>query len=232
MTAIDLGGVRLAEDEPTWLHAFPVGEYHHPVHGRLKFTRARLERLAEGVNRGVRGITPALDYDHREDRARGGMAAGWIEAAEVRSDGLWLAVAFTDEARREVRGGAWRYLSPEFGDWTDPRTGTRHHDVLMGAALTNRPFLRDLQPVAAFEPASAIWSDPLVRGAGITLADVVTGGRLDSMTAPAAPADPVDPQAAFVRLAEQVGGYREAARQDPAAWVAYRQAANLNGQGV
>jgi hypothetical protein len=228
MSAIDLGDVRLAEDEPTWLHAFPLGRYLHPVHGELVFTRERLEIIAAGVNGGVRGITPALDYDHREDKARGGMAAGWIEAAEVRSDGLWLAVAFTDKARREVRAGGWKYLSPEFGTWIDPRTGVRHDDVLMGAALTNRPFLRDLEPVAASEPALAIWSAPLVRGAGITLADVLAGGRLDS-TRPAAPADPVDSQAAFVRLAEQVGGYREAAHQDPAAWAAYRDAADLNG---
>jgi hypothetical protein len=76
---------------------------------------------------------------------------------------------------------------------------------------------------------AAIWSDPLVRGAGVTLADVVTGGRLDSTPAPAAPADPVDSQAAFVRLAEQVGSYQVAAREHPAAWAAYRDAADLNG---
>lgn len=35
--AVDLGAVQLAEDRPTWLHAFPVGEYHHPQHGRLRF---------------------------------------------------------------------------------------------------------------------------------------------------------------------------------------------------
>lgn len=197
MTAIDLGGVRLSENRPTWVHAFPLGRYVHPTHGELVFTLERLERLAEGVNRGVRGITPALDYDHREDRARGGMAAGWIEAAEVRPDGLWLAVRFTDEARAEVRAGAWRYLSPEFSDWTDPRTGVRQRDVLLGAALTNRPFLRDLAPVAACEPA-------------------------------AGPAE-VDPQAVFVRLAEQLGSYKVAAREHPEVWAAAVTAADLNG---
>jgi hypothetical protein len=106
--AIDLGGVRLAEDRPTWLHAFPLGRYVHPVHGELVFTRERLERIAAGVNGGVRGITPALDFDHREDRTKGGKAAGWIIAAEVRADGLWIAVEWTGEALAEVRAGAWR----------------------------------------------------------------------------------------------------------------------------
>jgi hypothetical protein len=196
--AIDLGRVRLAEDQPTWLHTFPLGRYLHPVHGELHFTRERLERIADGVNVGVRGITPALDFDHREDRAKGGKAAGWITAAEVRPDGLWIAVEWTTEARGEVRAGAWRYLSPEFGDWTDPRTGIRHRDVLLGAALTNRPFLRDLQPVAACEPVGAV--------------------EVES-----------DPQAAFVRLAEQAGSYRLAAQRYPEAWAAARETADLDG---
>jgi phage I-like protein len=226
---IDLGAVRLAEDRPTWLHAFPVGRYVHPIHGELVFTRERLAGIAEGVNQGIRGITPALDYDHREDRAKGGKAAGWIEAAEVRPDGLWIAVRLTAEALAEVRGGAWRYLSPEFGAWDDPRTGVRHTDVLLGAALTNRPFLRDLAPVAACEPVAAIWSDPRVRAAGITLADVLAGS---AGTAPSATADgpaEVDPQARFVALAEAAGGYREAAREHPEVAEAAREAAWLNG---
>jgi hypothetical protein len=222
--AIDLGGVRLAEDRPTWLHAFPLGRYVHPVHGELHFTRERLERIADGVNGGVRGITPALDFDHREDRAKGGKAAGWITAAEVRADGLWIAVEWTEEARAEVRAGAWRYLSPEFGAWTDPRSGIRHRDVLLGAALTNRPFLRDLAPVAACEPA--IWSDPLVRSAGITLADVLAGSAVGAGSS--ATVVEVDPQAAFVALAERLGSYKLAAREHPEVWRAAVLAADLN----
>jgi Mu-like prophage I protein len=138
---IELATVRLTEGR-SWLHAFPVGSYHHPEHGLLTFTPGRLERIAEGVNRGVRGVALALDYDHRTDPAKGGRAAGWIDWAEVRSDGLWLSVNFTSEALAEVRRGEWRYLSPEFApSWADPRTGVVHTDVLLGAALTNRPFL-------------------------------------------------------------------------------------------
>jgi Mu-like prophage I protein len=101
-------------------------------------------------------VALALDFDHRGDVAKGGKAAGWIDYAEVRSDGLWLNVNFTAEALAEVRAGAWRYLSPEFApSWADPRTGVVHTDVLMGAALTNRPFLRDLAPIAASERSTA-----------------------------------------------------------------------------
>ncbi len=226
--AIDLGAVQLAEDRPTWLHAFPLGRYVHPAHGELTFTRERLERIADGVNRGVRGISPALDFDHREDRAKGGKAAGWIEAAEVRADGLWIAVRLTAEALAEVRAGAWRYLSPEFGDWTDPRTGTRHRDVLVGAALTNRPFLRDLAPVAACEPTT--WAEALTRSAGITLHDVVAPSADPQSQRANGATD--DPQAQFVALAERLGSYKLAARDHPDLWAAAVLAADLNGPGV
>jgi len=228
VSAIDLGAVRLAEDRPTWLHAFPLGRYVHPTHGELTFTRERLERIADGVNRGVRGISPALDFDHREDRAKGGKAAGWIEAAEVRADGLWIAVRLTAEALAEVRAGAWRYLSPEVCPWADPRTGVRHEEVLYGAALTNRPFLRDLAAVAACEPPTT-WAEALTRSAGITLADVAAPTDRPSSYASHGAATS-DPQATFVRLAEQVGSYRVAAREHPEAWAAYVQAADLNGE--
>jgi hypothetical protein len=39
---IELGGIRLAEGRPIWLHAFGFGRYQHPEHGALEFTRARL----------------------------------------------------------------------------------------------------------------------------------------------------------------------------------------------
>jgi hypothetical protein len=88
-------------------------------------------------------------------------------------------------------------------------------------------------------PAAAIWSDPLVRRAGITLADVLAGGRLDATSAPEpAPADPVDPQAEFDRLAEVYAaeadgdlsaGYRRASRAHPDLWQAAREAAYLDG---
>jgi phage I-like protein len=149
---IDLAGVSLSEGGATWLHAMPIGAIRHPVHGVLEFTAERLARFADNVRRRARGIDLDVDYDHKTDPAKGRKAAGWITSAEVRPDGLWIAVAFTDEARREIRAGHWRYLSPEFvEEWTDT-SGQRWRDVLLGAGLTNRPFLKGLQPIAAHEP--------------------------------------------------------------------------------
>jgi Mu-like prophage I protein len=148
---IDLRGVELSEKDLTWLHAMPVGTYDHPVYGELTFTSERIERFADNVKKNVRQIELDLDYNHKQDASKGAKAAGWIKDAEARSDGLWIGVAFTDTARAEIEAGEWKYLSPEFQDeWTDAK-GNKYQDVLLGAGLTNRPFLKDLLPIAASE---------------------------------------------------------------------------------
>jgi hypothetical protein len=149
---IDLRGVGLADKDVTWLHAMPVGTFKHPVYGELSFTSERLQTFADNIKNKVRKIDLDIDFDHKQDIAKGSQAAGWIKDADVKDDGLWIGVAFTDDAKAEVNAGKWRYLSPEFLDeWTDEASGTVHKDVMLGAALTNRPFLKDLLPIAASE---------------------------------------------------------------------------------
>jgi phage I-like protein len=163
MSVIDLGAVQLAENRPTWLHAFPMGEYRHPMHGLIKFTRERLERFANNIRQRTRGIDLAIDWEHGTDPSKGKRAAGWITDAEVRSDGLYIAATFTDEAKHEIRAGHWRYLSPEYQDHWEDNQGHRFQDVLFGAALTNRPFLKDLAPIAAHErTANPVFDIPTV----------------------------------------------------------------------
>jgi hypothetical protein len=148
---IDLYGVGLADKDLTWLHAMPVGTKKHPEYGELEFTSERLQRFASNVKNKVRKIDLDIDYEHKQDAAKGNKAAGWIKDAEVRTDGLWLAAEFTETAQKEIKDGEWKYLSPEFNDeWTDA-DGNKYEDVLFGAALTNRPFLKDLLPIAASE---------------------------------------------------------------------------------
>jgi hypothetical protein len=127
-----------------WVHALPVGEYQHPVFGKLSFTADRIKRFAESVAKRVRGIDPDIDYDHK---AKTGAAAGWVKNAVARADGLWLQVGWTPSAATELKEKKYRYFSADFHDeWTDPK-GNKHQDVINGGSLTNRPYLKDLMPV-------------------------------------------------------------------------------------
>src|SRR5215467_15060898 len=121
---IDLKKVELGDK--TWIHALPFGSYQHPVHGTMNFDATKLNALASSVKNRTRGIEPDIDYDHKTDPAKGAQAAGWVKDAEVRQDGLFLLVDFTDAATQEIKDGKYRYFSAEFNDeWTDSQ-GTKH----------------------------------------------------------------------------------------------------------
>ncbi len=144
--AVDLKGIAFEDGRPdaSWLQAFPIGEYDHPVYGKIKMTIERARNMASGVISKVRGIDIAIDYGHDS----GGEAAGWVTSAEARTDGLWLFVEWTEKAATAIREGAYRYFSPEYMDkWKHPQSGDEFTDVVLGGGLTNRPFLKNILPV-------------------------------------------------------------------------------------
>lgn len=143
---IELDSITFAEgDNVTWIHAFPLGEYEHPIHGKINSTPERVANMANNVKMNIRGQELDIDYDHKE---RDGKAAGWVKDAEARSDGLWLAVQWTEPARQAIANKEYRYFSPEYADmWKHPKTGEQYKDVVFGGALTNRPFLKDILPI-------------------------------------------------------------------------------------
>ena len=141
----DLAGVQFEENGTgSWVHAMGIGEYQHPLYGKISLTADRIKEFADSVAKKVRGIDLDIDYDHK---VKDTGAAGWVKKAEARSDGLWLFVEWTEEAAGKIKNKVYRYFSPEFHDeWTDS-TGTKHKNVLFGGGITNRPFLKDLVPI-------------------------------------------------------------------------------------
>jgi len=143
----DVSGQQLSDDSTQWVHALPVGEYEHPIYGKLRFTMDRITKFADSVNNKVRGIDPDIDYDHKLDPAHGKKAAGWVRMAEARDNGLWLLVEWTQAAAKAVKDREYRYFSTEFVDkWRDAK-GNEFEDVVLGGGLTNRPFIKDLVPI-------------------------------------------------------------------------------------
>jgi hypothetical protein len=131
--------------EGTWIQAIPLGEWQHPVYGKLKMTFDKVSRMAANWSAKIRGQDLDIDYDHK---AHGGDAAGWVALAEARPDGLWLKIRWTATAFKKLKEGAYRYFSPEYQDqWKHPQTGVKHRDVLFGGAITNRPYLKGIQPI-------------------------------------------------------------------------------------
>lgn len=139
-----LGTITLDDQNCSWIQAVPVGKYEHELYGELDFDLPKIQRFADNINNKARGIDPDVDYDHKR---YSGEAAGWIKAAEVRN-GLMVQVEWTPRAAQSIKAGEYKYFSPELvEEWTHPKTGTKFTDVVLGGAVTNRPFLKDIMPL-------------------------------------------------------------------------------------
>ena len=148
---VDLAGIKFEESADTandsgsvssWIQAMTLGKYRHPEYGKITFTPERLARFADSINKRVTGIQPDIDYDHK---AKTDVAAGWVQQAEVRDNGLWILVEWTKKAYQAIKDKEYKYFSPEFVDsWVHPKSGAKFIDVMRGGALTNRPFLKDI----------------------------------------------------------------------------------------
>lgn len=147
-----------ADTEPKWCQLFPLGREKFRGDfpgGSIRFDEKFLGSMLANwqragsphlqVNFFHRGLsmgdlTPVADK----------VAAGWIEALELRADGLWGLIRWTGRARAHILADELRYLSPEFQtDSRDRNTGKPQGPALLGAALLNDPFLEELPRVAA-----------------------------------------------------------------------------------
>jgi len=192
----DLSGIQFDDNTTSsWIQAFPVGKYQHPTYGEINVTPERVKAFAASVNNKVRGTDLDIDYDHK---AQTQIAAGWVKQAEARPDGLYLHVDWTPAAAKKIMDKEYRYFSPEYTDsWTDNQ-GVTHTDVLFGGALTNRPFLKNIQPVNLSEAMTKL----LATSAPPTSPNDGTGTRTDPQSSSVAPLSVDD---ALGRMADLLG---------------------------
>jgi len=122
---------------PEWVHLIPGGTFL----GRDGRGPYNLDKDAVLSAWDRHGADLPVDYEHQSiDAARkqGDVpAAGWIKALDVRTDGLWAQVEWTDRASTLLTNREYRYLSPVFS--FDPRDGRIVR--LDGAGLTHYPNL-------------------------------------------------------------------------------------------
>lgn len=137
--------------DSVWLEAIPARVYHTPMYGEVPVTLDKLQRMVDGFKGNVRGQEIAINYDHGEDKAKGNKAAGWFKDFAIKPSSsdpsqmsLYAAVDFTEEARKEIKEGGWKYHSLEWEDlWMD-NSGKVHPDVIVGGAVTNRPIAKNM----------------------------------------------------------------------------------------
>lgn len=129
---------------------FPIGEWTHPQ-GRIKIDFTRAKSFADGFKQKLAGQKLPIFFIH-SDKANVsnplfGKAAGWM--MDVRADedqGVLIDIDFTKEGAEAVRNKSYQYLSAEYFDKIRlPHHDSSHMDVLVGAALVNKPHLKGMQ---------------------------------------------------------------------------------------
>lgn len=133
-----------------------AGKWQHPQFGEIEITPADLHQFKENFDKRVRGTDIAVDISHQPDKG----AVGWFKELRVDGDKLMAKVAWTEEGANLIKSGKYRYFSPEFMfQWKDPESGQVYKDVLFGGALTNRPFLKNMDPIEFSETLDPIYGE-------------------------------------------------------------------------
>ena len=138
---------------------FPIGEWSHPQ-GKLKVDYARAQRFAAGFKKQLAGQKLPIFYIHSSQSNVSnplyGKAAGWM--TDVRADpkqGVLIDIDFTKAGAEAVRDHSYQYLSAEFFDQVRlPHHDESHKDVLVGAALVNKPHLKGMRTVLSEDTGS------------------------------------------------------------------------------
>lgn len=132
------------------------GVYDHPVYGVITITDRMLEKLKANFDANVRGQDVSIDYTHDNENGES-PAAFWIKSLEIKinSDGngkgLFAHGEFTPKGAKLVSEKEFKYSSADFVvDYID-QTGKHHPYVLRGGTLTNRPFIKNMNPIKLSE---------------------------------------------------------------------------------
>lgn len=128
-----------------WIQAYPYDSWSHPLYTDTTVNPETALQMKANFDANVLGHEVATDYEHGLDPAKGTKASGWIKAMDVRDDGLYFGVALTEQARKEITDGEWKYFSTSHWDeWTHPHTGQKFAYVVDGGALTNKPWVKNM----------------------------------------------------------------------------------------
>jgi phage I-like protein len=132
------------------------GKYIHPVYGDILIPLSALEMLKKNFDDNVRGCDISIDYTHDNDTGES-PAAFWIKSLEIKDNfdgkgkGLFARGEFTPMGEKKVSEKEYKYSSADFRiDYVD-QSGKHHPYVLCGGTLTNRPFIKNMNPIKLSE---------------------------------------------------------------------------------
>lgn len=146
-----LASIRAAADRVV---IFPAGRVEVFGDDDIVMDTAAAQIVIDGFNE--RGVKIPVDYEHstlyKAGQGEASPAAGWIVALSWDAKlGLIGTVEWGTEARRQIKAGEYKYLSPHFRIDNE----TRRVDHVLAVALTNTPRINNMRELVAASVAAA-----------------------------------------------------------------------------
>jgi hypothetical protein len=137
--------IELADGQKqSWVTLTRIGDFSDPRYGEFSITLDHLNQMVGNFDKRVLGQDVFIDVSHRPSD---GAAAKVLKLA-VENGRLRALVEWTPFGISAVRDRGFAYLSAEFNEqWRDNEQQQPHGCVLLGAGLTIRPVIKNLDPV-------------------------------------------------------------------------------------
>lgn len=135
---------------PEEIQVLPVGRWNHPAYGVLTITKEDVSEFKDNFEKGLRKQIPITEGHETFDEKP---AVGWFkELMDRGGNGLYATVEWTKQGKTLLSERQYKYFSPEFySEYEDPETREVHTNVLVGGALTNKPYFKELDAVVLSE---------------------------------------------------------------------------------
>jgi len=149
---IRVSELQFAEEENTTeIQVVPVGTWRHPVYGKIKISEEDIAEFVENFENKVRKDIPITEGHSVGEEEK--PAVGWFRRLINKGrEGLWAIVEWTKKGKKLLEEKAYKYFSPEFYSlYEDPETHKTYSNVLVGGALTNRPYFKGLRAIVLSE---------------------------------------------------------------------------------
>jgi hypothetical protein len=133
------------------IQVLPVGVWNHPVYGKIEINENDINKFIKNFDSKIRKELPITEGHSVGEEEK--PAIGWFKQLINKGrNGLWAIVEWTKEGMELLNKKAYKYFSPEFyTNYEDPESREEYQNVLVGGALTNRPYFKGLQAVVLSE---------------------------------------------------------------------------------
>ena len=147
---IDLQIFSESGEFPKEIQVLPIGKWNHPRFGPIVITREDTEQFKQNFDNGLRKDIPITEGHESFDEKP---AVGWfVELINKGGNGLYASIDWNKKGKTLLSEKSYKYFSPEFySEYEDPETREIHKNVLVGGALTNKPYFKELEAVVLSE---------------------------------------------------------------------------------